>query len=94
VLSRREAFANIRNFTPDGLKAAKVNATIAVKKCDGRDVCKKAGTVKITAHWTGKENQKPRKDPEDGSRTKDAAVKGTVDGNNPGKVNFATLTET
>jgi hypothetical protein len=90
VISRREAFANIGNkFTQNGLQSASVNARIAVKKCDSRDVCKSAGSVQVNARWTGK--GKTRTDPEDGTRFRSATVTGTVAGKALGQVNFATL---
>jgi hypothetical protein len=89
VVSRREAFARNVNFTQNGLQSASVNARIAVKQCDSKDVCKKAGSVQIKAKWTGK--GKVRTDPEDGEKVRDATVTGTVDGNGLGKVDFANL---
>jgi hypothetical protein len=89
VISRREAFATIGNFTQDRLQSASVNARIAVKRCDAQDVCKNAGKVHIKVKWTGK--GKARTDPEDGRRVRDATVSGTVAGNGLGKVDFANL---
>jgi hypothetical protein len=89
VVSRREAFARIGNFTQDRLQSASVNARIAVKRCDAQDVCKNAGKVHIKAKWTGK--GKVRTDPEDKSRVRDATVSGTVAGNGLGSLNFANL---
>jgi hypothetical protein len=91
VISRREAFARNVNFKQDGLKSASVHARISVKRCDSRDVCKKAGSVHVNASWTGK--GKTRTDPEDGTRFRDANVTGTVAGKALGKVNFANLSE-
>jgi hypothetical protein len=91
VISRREAFARNVNFKQDGLKSASVAARIAVKQCDSRDVCKKAGSVHVKATWTGK--GKTRKDPEDGTRFREATVTATVAGKALGTVNFANLSE-
>jgi hypothetical protein len=91
VISRREAFTKIGNIKQDGLKSAAVNARIAVKRCDSRDICKNAGSVQVKASWTGK--GKTRTDPEDGRRVRDANVTGSVAGKALGTVNFANLSE-
>jgi hypothetical protein len=91
VISRREAFARNVNFKQNGLNSASVNARIAVKQCNAQDVCKKGGTVQVKAQWTG--TGKPRTDPEDGRRVRDATVQGTVAGNRLGSLNFANLSE-
>jgi hypothetical protein len=57
VINRRGRFATKNvNFKQDGLEKAWVDAPIKVNLCNAHDVCKKTGSVHITASWTGNGN--------------------------------------
>ena len=91
VISRRGGFAKNVHFKQDGLKKASVDAPVKVDRCNAQDVCKKAGTVQVTASWTGKGNTWV--DRELGKRLRNAKVEGFVDSKKPGSLQHALLTE-
>jgi hypothetical protein len=92
VISRQGGFATKDvKFQQDGLEKARVDASVKVDRCNAQDVCKKAGTVHITASWTGRGSTWV--DKELGKRLRDAKVEGSVDGQSPGSLLYATLTK-
>ena len=92
VVARRGGFATKNvEFQQDGLEEARVDAPVKVDRCNAQYVCKKAGTVHVTASWTGRGSTWV--DKELGKRLRNAKVEGSVDGKGLGSVNFAMLTE-
>jgi hypothetical protein len=92
VVSRRGGFATEDvKFQQDGLEKARVDAPVKVDRCNAQDVCKKAGTVHITASWAGRGSTWV--DKELGKRLRDAKVEGSVEGQSPGSLLYATLTK-
>jgi hypothetical protein len=90
VISRRGGFAtkNVK-IQQDGLGKAWVDAPVKVNLCNAQDVCKKAGTVHITASWAGRGSTWT--DKELGKRLRNAKVEGSVDGQSPGNLEHAVL---
>jgi hypothetical protein len=91
VINRRAGFVKNVNFKQNGLKSASVDARVKVDRCDAQDICKKAGAVHVKASWTG--NGSKWIDKELGKRLRDATVESSVDGQSPGSLLYAVLTE-
>jgi hypothetical protein len=92
VISRRGGFATKDvEFQQEGLEKARVDASVKVDRCNAQDVCKKAGTVHITASWTGRGSTWVDKELD--KRLRDAKVEGSVDGQSPGSLRYALLTK-
>jgi hypothetical protein len=92
VVFRRGGFAaKDVKFQQEGLEKAQVDASVKVDRCNAQDVCKKAGTVHITASWTGRGSTWV--DKELGKKLRDAKVEGSVDGQSPGSPRYALLTK-